>query len=100
MSSGIPSFFKTPRHRSFEYKPMYYDEQKERKQELERLAEENRSGQVNDEHRLERLRSKINHRWGANSRTNLKQQTYNQKMRLVAVLAMLVGLVWFFFNWV
>lgn len=100
MSSGIPSFFKTPRHRSFDYKPMYYDEQKERKEELERLVEENRTGNVSDDARLNRLRSKINQRWGGNSRTNLKKQTYNQKMRLFAILGMLAGLVWFFFNWV
>jgi CHASE3 domain sensor protein len=99
MSSGIPSFFKTPRHRSFEYKPMYYDEQKERKEELERLVEENRTGTVSDDARLNRLRSKINQRWGMHSKTNLKQQTYNQKMRLVAILGFLAALVWFFFNW-
>ena len=98
MSSGIPSFFKTPRHRSFEYKPIIYDEQKERKAELERLVEEQNSGQISDERRLERLRGKMNSRWSA-SRGTRKQQGFNQKIRLIAILGVLAGLVWFFFNW-
>lgn len=96
--AGLPSFFKTPRHRSFDYKPMYYDEQEERRKELDMLVEEQRSGVVSDERRLERLRGKMNSRWSG-SRANRKQQTFNQKLRLIAILAVLVGLVWFFFNW-
>lgn len=96
--AGLPSFFKTPRHRSFDYKPMYYDEQEERRKELEMLVEEQRSGVISDERRLERLRGKMNSRWSG-SRANRKQQTFNQKLRLIAILAVLVGLVWFFFNW-
>ena len=30
---GIPSFFKTPQHRQFNYEPLYYDERKEKLQE-------------------------------------------------------------------
>ncbi len=30
---GIPSFFKTPRHKQFNYEPLYYDERKEKLQE-------------------------------------------------------------------
>jgi hypothetical protein len=96
--AGLPSFFKTPRHRSFDYKPMYYDEQEECRKELEMLVEEQRSGVISDERRLERLRGKMNSRWSG-SRANRKQQTFNQKLRLIAILAVLVGLVWFFFNW-
>ena len=33
----IPSFFKTPKSKTFDYKPMYYDK---RKEELERLKKE------------------------------------------------------------
>jgi uncharacterized protein YhaN len=77
---------------------MYYDEQEERRKELEQLVQEQRTGQVSDERRFERLRGKMNSRWSG-SRANRKQQTFNQKLRLIAILAVLVGLVWFFFNW-
>ena len=77
---------------------MYYDEQEERRKELEMLVEEHQSGVVSDERRLERLRGKMNSRWSG-SRSNRKQQTFNQKLRLIAILGVLMGLVWFFFNW-
>ena len=97
MSNGIPSFFKTPRHRTFDYKPLVYDERKERKEELERLAEESRTGEVSDERMKERLRAKLSDRWSGSSR---KRQSSSQNMRLVLITAALVGLVWLFFNWV
>ncbi len=99
MSSGLPSMFKTPKHRSFDYKPVYYDEQKERKAELERLVEEARTGEISDERRLELLRSKINSKWSSGSRSATKTQAFSQKLRFMLILAALAGLVWFFFNW-
>ncbi len=99
MSSGLPSMFKTPRHRSFDYKPVYFDEQKERKKELEQLAKEAKTGDVSDERRLELLRGKLNHKWAAGSRGGRGQRSSGQKLRFVFILAALCGLVWFFFNW-
>ena len=37
---GIPSFFKTPQHRRFNYEPIYYDERKEKLEERIRLIEQ------------------------------------------------------------
>ena len=37
---GIPRFFKVPKHRQFNYQPVYYDEQKERLQERIQLIEQ------------------------------------------------------------
>ncbi|MFT6210411.1 MAG: hypothetical protein ACJATE_001028 [Bacteroidia bacterium] len=99
MSSGLPSMFKTPRHRSFDYKPVYYDEQKERKAELNRLVEESQSGEVSDERRVERLRGKLSEKWSAGSRSGQKPKGFSQSLRFVLILAALGGLVWFFFNW-
>lgn len=36
---GIPSFFKLPKPRKFDYKPLYYDPVKERRQERNRQIE-------------------------------------------------------------
>lgn len=91
--------FKTPKHRSFDYKPVFYDEQKERKAELERMVEENRTGNLSDERRLELLRSKINHKWSGSARGGSSKQMFSQKIRFLLILSMLGGLVWFFFNW-
>lgn len=91
--------FKTPKHRSFDYKPVYYDEQKERKAELERLVEEARTGEISDERRLELLRSKIHNKWSAGGRAGRKPQVIGQKLRFLLIVAVLAGLIWFFFNW-
>ena len=37
---ALPSFFKTPRHKSFNYTPRYYDERKERMEERIKNAEQ------------------------------------------------------------
>lgn len=37
---AIPSLFKTPRHRKFEYRPIYYNQQKEELQERIRKIEQ------------------------------------------------------------
>ncbi len=37
---GIPSLFKTPRHRQFNYRPLYYNQQKEELQERIRKIEQ------------------------------------------------------------
>ena len=91
--------FKTPKHRSFDYKPVYYDEQKERKAELQRLEKEAAMGEVSEERRLELLRGKLNQKWSAKGRSVRGQGTFSQKIRLITILAVLCGLVWFFFNW-
>lgn len=91
--------FKTPRHRSFDYKPVYFDEQKERKKELEQLVKDAESGNISDERRLELLRGKLNNKWAAGSRTARRQKNSGQKLRFIFIVAALGGLVWFFFNW-
>lgn len=97
MSMRIPSMFKTPKHRSFDYKPLIYDESKERARELEKLAEDQRNGKLSDEVREARLRKIFGAKRSA-MRGNRKQQSFNQTARFLVILAVLFGLVWFFFN--
>ncbi|MCF8278085.1 MAG: hypothetical protein K9J17_15230 [Flavobacteriales bacterium] len=99
MSFGIPSMFKTPRHRSFDYKPVIYDQQKERKEELKRLVEEQQNGELSDERRRELLRGKLSKSWSSGGGSVRKTQSSAQSMRLVLIVSFLFGLVWFFFNW-
>lgn len=99
MSSGFPSMFKTPKPRSFDYKPLIYDPQKERKAELEQLAEEYRTGELSDERRLQRLRSSFRGRISGDRSSIAKQETSARQIRLIVIMAALCGLVALFFNW-
>ncbi|MCF8258443.1 MAG: hypothetical protein K9J06_12880, partial [Flavobacteriales bacterium] len=81
-----------------EYRPRYYDQQKERKQELERMVNEVRTGQVSDERRSERMRQQIGSKWTAR-RTTRKGATTGQGVRFLLIAIVLAGLVWLFLNW-
>ena len=98
MSMRFPSMFKTPKHRSFDYKPIIYDENKEKKDQLNQLVEEVKSGEMSDEVRRHRLAKIYGGTW-TGSRTHRKKQSLNQQARLIVIMAVLFGLVWFFFNW-
>lgn len=90
--------FKTPKHRSFNYKPIIYDEQKERKKEYEKLIEEQQSGTIDDKRRLERLRGRMSDSWG--TRSNRKQESINRMWRLLAILGGLLVAAWKLFRWI
>jgi predicted transcriptional regulator len=94
MSMRIPSMFKTPRHRTFDYKPIIYDELKEKKRKFEELVEEQKKGELSDEVRQARIRKILGHRM-SDPRFNRKRQSLNQMMRFIAIMAVLFGLVWF-----
>ncbi len=98
MKMGLPSMFKTPAPRGFDYRPRYYDEQKERKRELEQMVQEARTGQMTDERRLERMRQNMGNKW--NGRRTVRQgANANQSIRFMFIAAVLSGLVWLFLNW-
>mgnify|MGYP006995579289 CR=1 FL=1 len=98
MSSGIPSMFKTPKNKTFDYKPWFYDEQKERKEELERMAEEYKTGNISDERRIERLRNNLGNQRSTGNRSLLTKAGYARTFRLVLIFAIMAGLVWLIFN--
>lgn len=63
------SFFKTPRHRVFNYQPLYYDEQKEAmKERLERLH-------------MEEGEKKETYRPGRFIRFNMRKSFYNSRSK-------------------
>lgn len=98
MKTGLPSMFRTPAPRGFDYRPRYYDEQKERKLELEQLVEEARSGRVNEDLRLERMRTQLSAKWGG-KRTSGRATGVGQGIRFLLIAVVLAGLVWLFLNW-
>lgn len=98
MKTSLPSIFKSPGHRSYDYKPRYWDEKKERKLELERMVEEARSGNVSDDRRAEKLRQQLDAKWGG-KRTARGASGSRQSFRFLMIFGMLAGLVWLFLNW-
>lgn len=91
--------FKSPKNRSFDYKPWFYDEQKERKEELERMVEEHKTGEVSDERRLERLRGNLGRNWSTGDSSIRKKDAVARNIRLVVVFAALIGIIALIFNW-
>lgn len=99
MSSGLPSMFKSPKNRSFDYKPVFYDEQKERKKELERMAEEYRTGDISDERRLERMRGSLGRHRSSGGHSVRSKDSAARTIRLISVFILLLCLLWVVFYW-
>lgn len=95
---GIPSMFKSPGHRTYEYKPRFWDEKKERKAELERLVEEARTGNLSDDRRSEKLRQELGEKWGS-KRSTRSRGSSSHSIRFVMIFGVLCGLVWLFLHW-
>ena len=75
------SFIKTPRARKFDYKPRFYDAQKEadakRKQEIE--------ANIKNPERID-LRSEMRRKWGRHDRTRNKSKRYSIAIYIVLLI--------------
>ncbi len=98
MKMGLPSMFRSPSPRGFAYRPRYWDEEQERKEELRRLVEEARTGEVSDDRRPERMKQQIGARW-VSKRSHRSGAGRTQSVRFLFIVAVLAGLVWLFLNW-
>ena len=87
------SFFKTPKHRVFNYQPLYYDERKERLEERIAKAREEEHGRA------------ANYVPGKNIRTNFRKALYDNRkmpgspliMRIVILISLLGLMVAMYF---
>ena len=82
-------FFKTPRPKHFEYKPRYYDEEKERKE--KRLNEMEKSGQGDTSF----MRGEIDRRWRKIDRKNRDKARGINLLVYLVIIALLVYFVFF-----
>lgn len=82
------TFFKTKKPRQFDYKPRYYDEEKERKENRRREMEQSGKGDTSF------MRSEIDRRWRKIDRKNKNKA---KGVYLLLYLAILAGLVYFVF---
>ncbi|MGE0092279.1 MAG: hypothetical protein AB7S40_06950 [Bacteroidales bacterium] len=96
------SFFKTPKHRVFNYQPLYYDERKEDLQERVTRAREQAQEEERIKKGLPKQEAKTNPNYvpGKNIRTNFRKTFYESRrrpnspfiMRIIVLLSM-VGLM-------
>jgi len=90
---ALPSFFRTPEHRSFEFRPRYYDENKEKREERERNIKRDLGIDLDDHNYTPRLtrgsmRGYINKSRAAQKQSNL---------RLFVIAGILVLIVYLLF---
>ncbi len=60
----LPSFFKQNQHKRFEYTPRYYDERKERIEEMRKKYDDQNAG---ENYSSQKLRAKLSSEWRKNS---------------------------------
>lgn len=77
----LPSFFKQNQHRRFEYAPRYYDERKERIEEMRKKYDENAESGNYSSHSL---RLRINSEW---RRSSNKKTSRGTSFRLIIIAA-------------
>lgn len=88
---GIPSFFKVARHKQFSFSPRYYDERRERREELERQLEEEDARRRGDDgagYRSGLTRGSIR----AYHSKKLKAESRTSTYRLLIILALLTAI--------
>ncbi len=85
-------FFRTPKPKGFHYKPLYYNERKER---IEQLKKELDSEKINqDKLNREELRIRLNSNF-KRLRNTRSSPTSGQNIRLLVILFALIALFWY-----
>lgn len=83
----IPSLFKTPRHKNFEFKPRYYNEDQERIN--ERREQLRKAGMVSDDEKIGLIKYRINQKFQRQQyQQGIKQA--NSRIFIVIVIILLV----------
>lgn len=84
----LPSLFKTPRHKKFEFKPRYYDEAKERIN--ERREQLKKEGLDNNDDKIGLIKYRINQKFQREQyRQSIKQANYRILIVIVIILLVL-----------
>lgn len=102
MLNSVPSMFKARRPKGFTYKPLYYDDAKDRVQQRVDLIEGESTLNKNElEHeiRLEKLRGKMRSKWDGsrNIDSGTKTEDSARRMRLILIMAALGFISYFLF---
>ena len=91
---GIPRFFKVPKHRQFEYKPIYYDEQKEQLQERIKNIEKEYGVNNGEEQIRTMTKGSFSHYYDRKKKT---QRYSTTRLILIIIFLLFVSYYLFFF---
>lgn len=86
--------FKPREHYVFDYKPRYYNERKERLQQLEDKYKKNKNDNGDSSH-LTLTKNNLKNNWVKNKRSATDRST---NLRLAIIIAILVGIVAYIFQ--
>lgn len=84
------TFFKTPKHKQFNYRPLFYDKKKEEREKLQKTALEEK-GQDYEQ----ALRDRMRMRWKRNAGAKDKKATNQRLVIILVVIFLLFYLVFF-----
>ncbi len=84
------TFFKTPRNKQFNYRPVFYDKKKEEREKLYKTASEDTSQDYE-----QALRERMRMRWKRNAGAKDKKASNQRLVIILAVIGLLFYLVFF-----
>jgi hypothetical protein len=91
---GIPRFFRIPKHKQFNYQPIYYDEQKERLQERINEIEQEFGIKKGEEQMRTMTRGSFSHYYNRKKKT---QRYSTTRLILIIIFLLFVSYYLFFF---
>ena len=89
----IPSLFKTPRHKNFEFKPRYYNEAQERIN--ERREQLKKEGFSSDDEKIGLIKYRINQKF---QRQQYKKSKKQANSRIFIVIALILLVLYYIFK--
>lgn len=89
----IPSLFKTPRHKNFEFKPRYYNEAKERIN--ERREQLKKEGFSSDDEKIGLIKYRINQKF---QRQQYQQGIKQANSRIFIIIAIILLVLYYIFK--
>lgn len=89
----LPSFFKIPKNRQFEYKPTYYNQSKEELKERVRRIKQDVEREKNSDNHRAGLKEKMHQKW---SRAD-QRKTHKRSNLIILILAGALALLAYFY---
>lgn len=89
----IPSLFKIPRHKQFEYKPRYYNEAQERIN--ERREQLKKEGMANEDEKLGLIKHRINQKF---ERQQYQQGIKQSNSRIILLIGLILLVLYYIFK--
>ena len=87
------TFFKTPKNKHFNYKPVYYDARKEALEKLSKTAYSESKDENKDYEKA--LRDRMNLRWKRSTQSKARAASRGRLLIILVILFLLVYLIFF-----